>query len=149
MKRTHPLPPAGRAARAGFSLAELMVVIVIIGLLATLVVPNVVARLFTGQLGKAKADITQIVQALDNYAVDHNGTYPDSLEALVTPDENNNTYIKGERVPRDPWKNEYLYEPPTTGQPDPRVYTLGADGLPGGEGKDRDFDNIMIKNEEI
>lgn len=141
--RTH------RAARAGFSLAELMVVIVIIGLLATLVVPNVIARLFTSQVGKAKADITIIVQALETYAVDNGGTFPDSLEALVTPDENGNTYLSAERVPRDPWKNEYLYEPPVSGQPKPRVYTLGADGVPGGEAKDKDFDNFMIQNGDI
>lgn len=144
-----PILPTARAARAGFSLAELMVVIVIIGLLATLVVPNVISRLFTSQVGKAKADITAIVQAIDNYVVDNGGVFPDGLEALVTPDENGNTYLKGERVPRDPWKHEYLYEPPTAGQPTPRVYTLGADGVPGGEGKDKDFDNLMITNGEI
>jgi len=127
----------------------MMVVIVIIGLLATLVVPNVVSKLFTSQVGKAKADITTIVQALDEYAVQNGGKYPDTLEALVTPDENGHTYLRAERVPVDPWKNEYCYELPTGGRISPRVYTYGADGAPGGEGKDRDFDNIDIQNGDV
>lgn len=136
-------------ARGGFSLAELMVVIVIIGLLATLVVPNVMSRLFTSQVGKAKADIVAIVNALDQFAVENNGRYPDSLEALVTPDSNGNTYLNQEVVPKDPWKNEYGYEPPGAGQSKPRVFTMGADGVPGGEAKDADFDNIQIANGEV
>jgi len=141
--------PLARSAREGFTLAELMVVIVILGLLATLVVPNVLKRLTTGQIGKAKADITSIVQALDNYAIDNGGHYPDSLEALVTPDDNGETYINKDQVPRDPWGNEYSYEPPTSGQPKPKVTCYGKDGVPGGDGKDKDFDNFMIQNGDI
>ena len=137
------------SARAAFTLAELMVVIVIIGLLATLVIPNVVSRFFVSQVGKAKADITSIIQALDNYAIDNGGTYPDSLEALVTPDPNGNSYLRQERVPVDPWKMEYGYEPPSGSQTKPRVYTLGKDGVAGGEGVDKDFDNFAILNGDI
>ena len=139
----------GRHARAGFSLAELMVVIVIIGLLATLVIPNVVARLFTGQVGKAKADIIAIEQGLNQYAIQNGGRFPDNLDALVTPDENGNTYLDRDSVPKDPWGNEYIYEPPGPGQPKPVVKTYGADGVQGGEAKDRDFDNLMIKAGDI
>ncbi len=138
-----------RREEQGFSLAELMVVIVIIGLLATLVVPNVVARLFASQVGKAKADIVAIENALNSYAVENNGRYPDSLDALVTPDENGNTFLDRETVPVDPWANEYGYEPPGAGNNKPRIFTYGADGVPGGEGKDRDFDNAAIKNGEV
>ncbi len=138
-----------RAGRAGFSLAELMVVIVIIGLLATIVLPNVLGRLFTGQTGKAKADIMSIEQALNSFAVENGGRFPDSLEALVTPDENGNSYLDRETVPKDPWGNEYIYEPPGPGQAKPIVRTYGADGAPGGEDKDRDFDNVMIKNGDV
>jgi len=145
MKNSTPIRPPKR--RAGFSLAELMVVIVIIGLLATLVIPNVVGRLFQSQVGKAKADIMAIVNALDSYAVENSGRYPDSLEALVTPDPNGNTYLNRETVPKDPWKSEYQYEPPVSGQPKPRVFTYGADGVPGGDGKDADIDNFTIVNE--
>jgi len=135
--------------QGGFSLAELMVVIVIIGLLVTLVGSNVIRNLFKGQEGAAKADIISIETALSQYAVENNGRYPDSLESLVTPDENGYTFLDRETVPLDPWKNEYQYEPPGPGNPKPRVWTFGADGVQGGEGKDRDMDNIMIKNNEI
>lgn len=135
--------------RGGFTLAELMVVIVIIGLLATVVVPNVIGRLFQGQIGKAKADITQIESALQQYAVENNGRYPDTLEVLITPDKNGNTFLDRDTIPKDPWGNEYGYEPPGPGQPKPLVFSYGADGTPGGEGKDLDFDNQMIKNGEI
>lgn len=139
----------GRSPRAGFSLAELMVVIVIIGLLATLVIPNVISRLLSGQVGKAKADIITIETALNTYAVENGGRYPPNLEALVTPDENGNTYLDREQVPKDPWGNEYIYEPPGPGQVKPVVKTYGADGVQGGEAKDRDFDNLMIKAGDI
>lgn len=135
--------------RAGFSLAELMVVIVIIGLLATLVVPNVVSKLFTGQVGKAKADIMQIYGAVEQYAIENNGRYPDGLEALVQKDDMGNSYLRRDTVPLDPWKNEYQYEPPTAGQVKPRVFTMGADGQTGGTGKDADIDNFQIENDEV
>ncbi|MCB9916385.1 MAG: type II secretion system major pseudopilin GspG [Planctomycetes bacterium] len=136
-----------RQARGGFSLAELMVVIVIIGLLATLVVPNVVQRLKTAFMGKAKADITALASALDDYATQNGGRYPDSLDVLVTPDENGYTFLKQKSVPVDPWGNEYGYEPPIpgSGQPEPRVYTLGSDGQPGGDGDAADVDNFTIQ----
>jgi general secretion pathway protein G len=134
--------------RKGFTLAELMVVIVIIGLLATLVVPNVVKRLFTAQTTKAKADITAIAGAVEGYALENNGRFPDSIQELVTPDENGFTFLDRETVPVDPWGNEYVYEPPEGGTKF-RVLTYGEDGVPGGEGKDRDIDNIMIKNGEV
>lgn len=145
---THLQERLPRTGKGGFSLAELMVVIVIIGLLATLVVPNVVARLKVAFGGKAKADITALASALDDYAINNGGRYPDSLEELVTPDENGHTYLKQKAVPLDPWGNEYLYEAPVPGQPDPRVYTLGADGSPGGDGDGKDLDNWTIQGRE-
>ncbi len=137
------------SGRRGFTLAELMVVIVIIGLLATLVVPSVIKRLFTAQAGKAKADIVSIAQAVEGYMIENNGRFPESLEELVTPDPNGLTYLDRETVPRDPWGNEYIYEPPATGSTKYRVLTYGDDGVPGGEGSARDMDNIMIKNGEV
>lgn len=136
-------------ARSGFSLIELMVVIVIIGLLATLVVPNVIAKIGVANEAKAKSDIVAIGQAIQSYVLENNGVYPDSLEALVTPDDAGRTYLDRETVPTDPWGNEYAYEPPTSGNIQFRVMTYGKDGLPGGEGEDRDFDNVMVKNGEI
>jgi general secretion pathway protein G len=135
----------GRRREQGFSLAEMMVVIVIIGLLATLVVPNVMQRLSRAFGGKAKADIVSITNALDEYALNNSGKYPDSLEALVTPDENGHAYLRAKAIPLDPWKAEYMYDPPSPGETEPRVYSYGKDGAPGGEGDDADIDNFTIK----
>lgn len=146
MLHRNPHRPAAR--RRGFSLAELMVVIVILGLLATLVVPNVVAKLKGAQRGKARTDIMAIANALEEYAILNGSRYPDSLEMLVTPDENGNTYLQQRQVPKDPWGNEYEYEPPYAGEPRPRVYTLGRDNAVGGEGEDADLDNFMIRDGE-
>ncbi|MBL8863007.1 MAG: type II secretion system major pseudopilin GspG [Planctomycetes bacterium] len=142
-------PQSNARRRAGFTLAEMMVVIVILGLLATLVVRNVIRNLSQAMGGKVQADIAMIEAALDDYAVANSGRYPDSLEPLVTPDVNGHTFLKGTILPRDPWKNEYQYDPPGPGQPLPRIYTLGKDMQPGGEGDNRDIDNFMIRNGEL
>ena len=138
-----------RRARAGFTLAELMVVIVIIGLLATLVVPNVVSKLARANVTKAKADIVNIAKAVDDYIINNNGRLPDSIEVLVQEDEHGNSYLNQETVPKDPWGNEYIYEPPASGSRKFRVISFGKDGTPGGEGDDADIDNIKIQNGEI
>jgi general secretion pathway protein G len=83
------------------------------------------------------------------FTVDNNGRYPDSLERLVEKDENGLSYLDRDNVPLDPWGNEYQYEPPGSGSASFRVFTLGADGTQGGDGKDRDFSNIDIKNGDI
>jgi len=136
------------ARRGGFTLAEMMVVIVIIGLLATLVVPNVLQKFAAASRGKAKADLTQLENALTEYNLANGGKWPESLEALVTPDVNGYTFIKGTRIPKDPWGNEYLYDPPEPGRPEARVYTYGKDGQAGGEGDDADMDNLSIREEK-
>lgn len=133
-----------RRAQAGFSLAEMMVVIVIIGLLATLVVPNVMRNLSKAYLTKAKVDITAIDQAVQEYAMDHTGSYPDSLEQLVEKNDNGRAYLKAEEIPKDPWNFEYLYDPATDGD-DYRIYTLGKDSQPGGEGENADMDQLSIR----
>ena len=134
-----------KKARKGFTLAELMVVIVIIGLLATLVVPNVVKRLLYATRAKAEADIVAIAQSLDEYAVQNMGRHPDSLEALVTPDSNGHTYLQRETVPVDPWGNAYVYEPPAGGRK-LNVISYGKDGTPGGEGDDADITYEQLRN---
>ena len=133
-----------RRAQAGFSLAEMMVVIVIIGLLATLVVPNVMRNLGKAYLTKAKADLSSIDQAIQEYAMDHSMRYPESLEELIEPDENGRAYLKSSELPKDPWNLEYLYDAPTDGD-NYRIYSLGKDGQPGGEGENADIDQISIR----
>ena len=138
-----------RRARRGFTLAEMMVVIVIIGLLMTLVVPNIIKRFFQAQNVKAKSDITAIMASLDDYAINNAGKYPDSLEPMVQPDANGNSYLKGYngKIPKDPWKNEYQYEAPQPGRGHPRVISFGSDGAPGGEGDAADIDSETINSD--
>jgi general secretion pathway protein G len=132
--------------RAGFTLVELMVVIVIIGLLATVVAINVLPSQDRAMVGKAKADISTLEQAIETYRLD-NLDFPADLQALVAaptglvhPDRyRQGGYIR--RLPEDPWGNSYGYRRPSThgGQFD--VFSLGADGKEGGEGNDADLGN--------
>lgn len=129
---------------AGFSLAELMLVIVIIGLLAAAVATDAIRNLFVATRTRAKMDVSTISSAVEGYMIENAGKAPDSLEALVTPDDTGRTYLKDRTtVPNDPWKNPYGYEPPS-GQRGYRVYSLGADGQAGGQGDDADIDNFTI-----
>lgn len=132
--------------RAGFTLVELMVVIVIIGLLATVVAINVLPSQDRAMVGKARADISVLEQAIETYRLD-NLTFPDDLQALVAapaglarPERyRQGGYVR--RLPEDPWGNPYQYRRPSAhgGQFD--VYSLGADGREGGEGNDADLGN--------
>ncbi len=72
----------------------------------------------------------------------HRSDCPRPLEALIQPDEFGDNLLHRETLPRDPWGNVYLYDPPSDGQ-EYRIYTYGADGEQGGEGDNRDFDNRM------
>ncbi len=137
--------PRNHGVRAGFSLAELMVVIVIIGLLVGLVVPNLWRNFIQSQETIARAEITNIMSALQNYAMNNSGQYPDSLEPLVTPDEKGEAYLDTDGIPLDPWSNEYQYEPPGPGQSKPVVYSFGKDGSRGGEGEDADILSTDLK----
>ncbi|MDA1266387.1 MAG: type II secretion system major pseudopilin GspG [Planctomycetota bacterium] len=134
-----------RTKQAGFTLAELMVVIVIIGLLATLVTTDVMGIFSDAKVKKVQADIQTIDTAITNYTL-RNGRAPDDLEILIQPDENNHRFLNKTAVPKDPWKNPYLYEPPV-GNERYRIYSLGRDGSPGGEGEDRDISNIDMMAE--
>jgi general secretion pathway protein G len=140
MKLSHNL--RGAARRHGFSLAELMVVIVIIGLLATTVVPKVMDRLGDAKWGKVRADLSALDGALTQYFI-NNGRFPDTLEPLVTADTNGKRYLAQTVVPKDPWGNEYVYEPPVGSQPHV-VRCLGRDGVQGGEGDDRDLSHQQV-----
>ena len=142
-----PRPHAPRRHR-GFTLIEVLVVVVILAILAAVVVPKVMQHPGEARVARAKADTQAIVTALNTYKLD-NFSYPSTeqgLEALVnrpsgTPDAPN--WRKGgylDRVPKDPWGHPYLYlQPGAHGEID--VYTLGADGKSGGDDENRDFGN--------
>lgn len=102
--------------------------------------PNLAAA----QTAKAMADIRSITAALDHFALNNGGKFPDGLVVLVTPDANGQTYYGKESLPRDPWGREYRYDAPEPGHPRPRVYTYGKDGEPGGEGEDADIDGSSL-----
>ncbi|AIJ44862.1 Type II secretion system protein G [Comamonas sp. PE63] len=140
----HPLSAIRHAASRGFTLIELMVVLVIIGVLAALIVPNVLDRADDARVTAAKTDIANINQALKLYRLD-NQRYPTAeqgLQALVVKPttgpapQNWKPYL--EKLPNDPWGNPYQYlNPGVKGPID--IMSLGADGKAGGEGKDADI----------
>ena len=143
MTRPSRPTPGGRRA-AGFTLIEVMVVIVILGVLAALVVPRVMSRPDEARAVAARQDIASIMQALKLYRLD-NQRYPSTeqgLQALVTRPSsgpaaaNWKSYL--DRMPVDPWGRPYQYlNPGLKGEID--VFSLGADGQPGGEGSDADI----------
>lgn len=131
-------------ARRGFTLIELMVVMVIIAILSALIVPNVLDRVDEARVTAARSDIGNLVQALRFYRLD-NLRYPtqeQGLNALVVrpsaaPLPNNwKPYL--EKLPKDPWGNAYVYlNPGLHGEMD--VFSYGADGQSGGSGKNADI----------
>ncbi|MCY9872184.1 type II secretion system major pseudopilin GspG [Vibrio barjaei] len=138
--------------QAGFTLLEVMVVVVILGILASFVVPNLLGNKEKADQQKAITDIVALENALDMYKLD-NSVYPTTdqgLEALVTkpgnPEPRNyrdGGYIR--RLPNDPWGNDYQYlSPGDKGTID--IFTLGADGQEGGEGVAADIGNWNIQD---
>ena len=136
----------GVRGQRGFTLLEVMVVVVILGILAALVVPKIISRPDEARVIAAKQDIASLMQALKLYRLD-NQRYPTTeqgLQALLvkpatTPIPSNwkqGGYI--ERLPKDPWGNPYQYlNPGVRGEID--VFSYGAHGAPGGEGNDADI----------
>ena len=134
--------------QSGFTLLEVMVVIVILGIMASMVVPKLMGATGKAATQKAISDITQLEQLLDMYKLD-NFTYPTTeqgLEALVEKpsiDPEPRNYQEGgyiRRLSKDPWGRDYEYRSPgENGEVD--IFTLGADGQEGGEGSNTDIGN--------
>ncbi len=132
----------------GFTLIEIIVVVVIIGILATFVAPKFLGRTDDARITKAKNDIQALESALELYKLD-NFTYPTTdqgLEALITQPSSDPVpgnwkqggYIK--KLQKDPWQRDYLYLSPGE-HAEIDIYSLGADGIEGGEGPNADIGN--------
>jgi len=141
--------------KPGFTLIELMAVIVILGILATIVAINVSPFLQRANLEKMRADISQVEKALELYRFNEM-SYPTTdqgLEALITPHTDlkrpylypENGYINS--VPQDPWGRNYLYLFPGEQTKKFDIYSLGADGLEGGVGDNADIGNWISENQ--
>lgn len=143
-------PPVETEPSSGFTLIELMVVIVIIGILSALIVPRLISRTDEARITEATIQIKNFETALRLFRSD-NGFYPSTeqgLEALVSlPAEGeipehyrDGGYLEKRTLPLDPWGNSYVYLCPGE-QGDYDILTYGADGAPGGSGYDRDLIN--------
>ncbi len=137
--------------QAGFSLIELMIVLVILGLIAGIVGPQAMKYLGKGKSQSAKVQIENISAALDMYRLEV-GNYPTSsegLKALVASPAGargwNGPYLKKGDVPLDPWNKEYQYKRPGGNNQPYDLMSFGADGTTGGEGDDADV-SLWVKN---
>lgn len=139
MNRKTPAAPV-RPSEAGFTLVEIMVVIVILGLLATLVVQNVVGASDEARAQTAKTNCTNIAAAVRLYRA-KKGTLPDSLEALVTKDEKGNSYL--EELPKDPWGHDFELRTGDT----PNDWEVISPGVDGASGTDDDISNKTTKDQ--
>lgn len=139
-----------RAAQSGFTIIEIIVVVVIIGILAAAVGPKIFGNVYKTQAGRVKQDLRTIESALKIYRLD-NFNYPTTEQGLAAltqrPNDPNlsNWDPEGylDRPPRDPWNNDYVYENPGR-HGDLDLYSLGRDGRPGGEGQDQDIGNWQL-----
>jgi general secretion pathway protein G len=141
-----------RNRQSGFTLIEIMVVVVILAVLGALVVPNILDKVDQARVTRAQADIRAIGQALDLYRLD-NFKYPTTeqgLQALVKQPNDpaiTNYPPKGylPTIPKDPWNQIYLYASPGADGRDYDVITYGRDGKPGGSGPDADISNTTLE----
>jgi general secretion pathway protein G len=137
---------ARRRFARGFTLVEIMVVVVILGILGAMVAPKLFGHVGQSKVAAAKVDIATVIQALKLYKLD-NQRYPTTeqgLQALITRPTSGpaaNGWKEGgylDKLPKDPWGNPYQYlQPGIKGEID--VFSLGADGQPGGAGEDADI----------
>lgn len=138
-----------RQAQSGFTLIEIMVVVVIIGLLATFILPNVIGRQDVAFQTKAKADVRAIGTQMTMFKLD-NYTFPTTsqgIQALVSNPGGKKTWKKLlDKLPKDPWGNEYQYQYPGSKNPDSfDLWSFGADGVAGGEGVNADIGNWEVE----
>jgi len=141
--------------KEGFTLLELMIVVIILGILATFLVPKIIHKPDEARIVKAKSDIKAIELSLKMYKLD-NGNYPTTeqgLKALIEKPEEppvpNNWkeggYLDASSVPLDPWGNAYIYRSPGDNGRDYEIISLGADGKEGGSGFNADIESWKLR----
>jgi general secretion pathway protein G len=139
----------------GFTLIELMVVVVILGILAGLIIPKIMGRPEEAKRLKARMQIEQLEQSLKLYCLD-NGTYPTTEQGLVALVEKPGSepvpkrwreggYLEKSKVPLDPWGNPFVYSSPGVHSKDFDLVSYGADGEQGGEGKYADIESWNLE----
>ena len=137
------------ARKHGFSLVELIVVMVILGMLASLVAVQTRGFLIRSKQNAAKAEIANLATAVETFYADR-GRYPttdEGLEVLTQPTDTwPDAFIK--RLPKDPWKNDYEYFSPGSSGPY-EIVSLGGDGREGGEGEARDFSSDDLSDDSV
>lgn len=140
-----------RKVRRGFSLIELLVVLVILALLVGLVAPRFMQQAKKGQVGAAKAQIGSFKTAIELYRVDHNGQPPQDLQDLISAPSTSSDgggqwkgpYLNDvSSVPMDPWGHPYVYNVPGPNGMDYEIISYGEDGREGGTGDAEDLSNI-------
>jgi general secretion pathway protein G len=118
-----------RAVRRGFTLMEVLVVVAIILILAGLGGYYFLGQAKEAQKSAAKVQIRTLKQAAENYALDHGGTFPANLQALLSKDSyGKGPYLKNQDALVDPWGNQYQYAPPGPNDTEPHVYCQAPDG---------------------
>ncbi|MBI5367808.1 MAG: type II secretion system major pseudopilin GspG [Planctomycetes bacterium] len=147
MSRPRLFAPARSAG--GFTLLEVMVVVVILGVLATITVTALASRAAKAKVEICKTKLKGVEEAIELYKLDY-GKYPDKMEDLSNPPAKKNgekpdSYLRGAETPTDPWGNDFKYAKPGAGGKPFEVRSLGADGNEGGSGEDGDLVNWDVK----
>jgi len=141
--------------QAGFTLIEIMVVVIILGLLAAIVMPRIVGETDRARYEQSRGQMRILEDALKRYKLD-NGRFPTTeqgLDALVQKPTSgviprnwpDGGYLDKPEVPTDPWGNQYVYISPGQHSPDFDIKSFGADGLEGGEGYDADLESWRLQ----
>jgi general secretion pathway protein G len=134
-------PSYGQPRQHGFTLIEIMVVVIILGILVSLIAPNIFGVLDDAEITATKVQMRNIEVALDTYRMNHS-RYPTSdqgLEALLNPPGRERGYL--DSIPKDPWNNVFQYRSPGLKGGDYDLFSLGRDGQEGGQGTDADIGN--------
>ena len=125
----------------GFTLIEVMVVMVIIAIMSALIAPRLMDRMHDGRITATQSQLTPLKQAISMFELDF-GRVPnqsEGLDILLSPPENSKRYLDSKDLPMDGWKNPFVYQAPGEEQATYTVSSLGADGIPGGSERNSDI----------